>query len=139
MASRVSEHTLIQARDNNPLKFSPTPEEALRIMFGPPTRTYLDAARALDAGFDDLKRHQLQTFSAMQQALRSLLAELDPAGIEAKLEKPQGPHALFMQRKSQLWDAYLAAWRAQEAGQADGILGRFMMLFGKFYDRAGAE
>jgi type VI secretion system protein ImpI len=139
MAARASEFTLIQPQDNNRLKFTPTPEEALRIMFGPPTRTYLDAAKAVDAGFADLKRHQIQTFSAMQNALRSLLLELDPERIEAKVEKPQGAGALFTQRKSQLWDAYVAAWRAQSVGQADGVLGRFMILFGNFYDRAGAE
>ena len=73
---------MIQAIDNNPLKFSPTPEEAMRIMFGPPTRSYLDARRALDQGFEDLKTHQIKTYSAMQQALNLLMAELDPQVIE---------------------------------------------------------
>jgi type VI secretion system protein ImpI len=139
MAARTREFTMIQPQDNNPLKFTPTPEEALRIMFGRPSRTYLDAARAIDSGFNDLKHHQVQTFSAMQQALRDLLAEFDPARIEAKIEKPQGAGALFTHRKSQLWDAYVAAWRAQAASHPDGVVGRFMTLFGNFYDRAGAE
>ena len=33
--ARSSSHTGIEAFDNNPLKFSPTAEDAIRIMFGP--------------------------------------------------------------------------------------------------------
>ena len=76
--TRSSQHTMIQAIDNNPLKFSPTAEDALRIMFGPPTRSYLDARRAIEQGFEDLKSHQIKTYSAMQHALTALLAVLDP-------------------------------------------------------------
>src|ERR1043165_7193096 len=34
--SRPSSHTVVEAFNNNPLKFSPTAEDALRILFGPP-------------------------------------------------------------------------------------------------------
>ena len=40
---RSSSRTMIRALENNPLKFTGAPEEALAIMFGPPTRHYLDA------------------------------------------------------------------------------------------------
>ena len=53
--ARSSNQTMIEALDNNPLKFSPTAEDAMRIMFGPPTRSYLDALRALRA---ELRRSQ---------------------------------------------------------------------------------
>ena len=57
--ARVSNQTSIEALNNNPLKFSPSSEDALRIMFGPPTKSYLDARRALEESFGDLKEHQL--------------------------------------------------------------------------------
>jgi type VI secretion system protein ImpI len=135
--ARSSEHTLIQPQENNPLKFTPSPQDALRIMFGPPTRSYLDATRAVGAGFADLKRHQIQTYSAMQQAVRILVESLDPETLEKEAPKPQGPAALFKARKAQLWDAYVAAWQAMTKGQPEGVIGRFMFLFGSFYDRAG--
>jgi type VI secretion system protein ImpI len=139
LAARSSEHTMIEPQENNPLKFTPTPEEALRIMFGPPTRAYLDADQAVARGFQDLKQHQIQTFAAMQHAVRALLDELDPQRLEAEIGKPQGAGAIFKARKTQLWDAYLAAWRAQSAGQPDGVMGRYMLLFGEFYDRAAEK
>jgi type VI secretion system protein ImpI len=135
--ARSSEHTLIQPQENNPLKFTPGPQDALRIMFGPPTRSYLDANKAITAGFADLQRHQVQTYSAMQQAVKSIVESLDPETLEKDAPKPQGPASLFKARKAQLWDAYVAAWRGMTKGQPEGIIGRFMFLFGSFYDRAG--
>src|SRR5262249_20318911 len=53
--TRSANQTTIQALDNNPLKFAPTTDDALRIMFGPPTKSYLDARSAFKQGVDDLK------------------------------------------------------------------------------------
>jgi type VI secretion system protein ImpI len=135
--ARSAEYTLIQPQENNPLKFTPTPQDALRIMFGPPTRSYLDALGALEASFADLKRHQLQTYTAMQQAVKSLFDALDPDQLDKNAPKLHGAESLFKARKAQLWDAFLAAWKAQTKGQSDGVINQFMLLFGSFYDRAG--
>ena len=51
--ARSVNQTVIQPLNNNPLKFSPTREDALHIMLGPPTKSYLDARRALAQGFGD--------------------------------------------------------------------------------------
>ena len=59
--ARSSNQTMIQAVDNNPLKFAPTAEEAMRIMFGTKTRSYLDAKVALNQSFDDVKKRQIKT------------------------------------------------------------------------------
>jgi type VI secretion system protein ImpI len=133
--TRSSQHTMIQALDNNPLKFSPTPEEALRIMFGPPTRSYLDARRAIEQGFEDLKSHQIKTFSAMQHALTALLADLDPETIEGNTER--GISGLMGSRKSKLWDAYVARWQSQVSREGSGSVEAFMLLFAEYYDRDG--
>src|SRR5439155_775901 len=111
--ARSSHHTMVQAFDNNPLKFSPTPEEALSVMFGPPTRSYLDARRAIEQSFDDLKSHQIKTYSAMQHALTLLLADLDPQTIDRDTDAEGGIAALVTSRKAKLWDAYVARWQAQ--------------------------
>ena len=66
----LTERTMIGAIENNPLKFSPTPEDALRIMFGAESRSYLDARATVEASFGDLQRHQVQTFAAMQASLQ---------------------------------------------------------------------
>ena len=89
--ARSSNQTMIQALNNNPLKFAPTAEDAMRIMFGPQTRSYLDARGALAQSFDDLKAHQVRTFSAMQHALKLVLEEFDPDIIEARIKGRSRP------------------------------------------------
>ena len=84
--TRSTSQTTIQATENNPLKFSPTAEDAMRILFGPRTQGYLDARRAFEQSFEDLKSHQLKTYMAMQHAVRMLVDDLDPVTIIKDLE-----------------------------------------------------
>jgi type VI secretion system protein ImpI len=138
--ARVSRQTMIQALDNNPLKFAPTPDDALKIMFGPRTSGYLDARRAFESAFTDLKTHQINTFAAMQQAVRMLVEDLDPESVEAAVGPDKGLDALFSSRKARLWDMYLARWQAKALRHEDGLVGAFMLYFGECYDEAkGAE
>ena len=132
--ARSSNQTTVQALDNNPLKFAPSAEEALRIMFGPQTRSYLDAQRALAQGFDDLKGHQVRTFSAMQQALRLMLGEFDPDVIENTATGDRGLAGVVGSRKARLWDIYVARWQARTQSHADGMLNAFMNYFADCYD-----
>jgi type VI secretion system protein ImpI len=132
--SRSSNQTTVQALNNNPLKFAPA-EDALRIMFGPPTRSYLDARRTFAQSFDDLKSHQVKTFSAMQHALRLMLGEFDPDVIENTTAGDRGLAGMVGSRKARLWDIYVARWHARSQSHADGMLHAFMDYFAECYDR----
>ncbi|ACK51285.1 FHA domain containing protein [Methylocella silvestris BL2] len=127
--------TTIRAADNNPLKFSPTTEDALRQMFGAPTRSYLPAGAALKQGFEDLKRHQLQSASAMQGAVKMLTEDLDPDRIEQEIAPDSGLSGLFSARKGKLWDAYVARFKAKTHRHGDGLIGAFMLYFSQCYDQ----
>jgi type VI secretion system protein ImpI len=133
--SRSSSQTMIQALNNNPLKFSTSTDEALARMLGPQSKGYLDARRALAQGFSDLKSHQVMTFSAMQQALRLTLGEFDPDVIENTSTADRGLAAVVGSRKARLWDIYVARWRARTQNHADGMLKTFMDYFADCYDR----
>jgi len=133
--ARSAHHTVIQPFDNNPLKFSPNVEEALRNMFGPPTRAYLTPLHAVERGFDDLKRHEIKTYSAMQHALKALVSELDPKSIDRSIQADTGISALMTSRKAKLWDIYVTRWQAQMGGVEKGAIDRFMSLFAEYYDR----
>ena len=132
---RSSNQTMVQALDNNPLKFSPMPEDALRIMFGPRTKGYLDARRTLQQSFDDIKAHQLDTYTAMQHALQMLLEELDPATIDHATPAEGRLGAVVGSRKAKLWDAYVARWEARTSRGGAGLIDRFMLLFSECYQR----
>ncbi|WP_460450338.1 type VI secretion system-associated FHA domain protein TagH [Alsobacter sp. SYSU BS001988] len=133
--SRSVTQTVIQPLDNNPLKFSPTPEDALNVMLGPPTKSYLDARRALAQGFADLKSHQLRTYSAMQAAVRALAADLDPDAIAASVPASGGLSEMIGSRKARLWDAYVTRWKAKTQQHEDGLVDVFMLEFADIYDR----
>ncbi|QBR70957.1 type VI secretion system-associated FHA domain protein TagH [Beijerinckiaceae bacterium] len=133
---RASSQTTIQALDNNPLKFAPTYNDALKIMLGPRTSAYLDAKRAFESAFTDLKTHQITTFSAMQQAVRMLVEDLEPAAIQEAVGPETGLAALFSSRKARAWDMYVARWQAKSLRHEDGLMDAFMLYFAECYDRA---
>ncbi len=137
--ARASTHTMIQPFDNNPLKFTPTVEDALRIMLGRPTSGYLGARRSFEEGFRDAKGHQLKVFSAMQNALRLLLQGLDPETINASLGDDRGLGGLLGSRKARLWDAYATRWDTLTAAHEDGIVDAFMVYFSECYDRGDKD
>ncbi|MCD6072847.1 MAG: hypothetical protein K0S42_3363, partial [Microvirga sp.] len=127
--ARSSTHTTIQAVDNNPLKFSPTAEDALRLMFGRPTSGYLDAGRAFEQSFRELKAHQVKTYSAMQHALRMLVEDLDPQAIEEASGPGGALGGVLGSKKAKLWDAYVTRWQAKTAPHEHGLVDAFMIYF----------
>ncbi len=135
--ARSSNQTMIQAQDNNPLKFSPTIEDALKLIFGRPTSGYLNAQKAFEESFRDLKVHQIKTYSAMQHALRMLVEDLDPQAVAEGLDVGRGLDGLLSSRKGKLWDAYVARWEAKTAPYEDGLVDAFMLYFAECYDRGG--
>jgi type VI secretion system protein ImpI len=137
--ARSTNQTMVQAVDNNPLKFSPTPEDALRLMFGKPTSGYLDARRTLEQSFKDLKIHQVKTYAAMQHALRMLVEDLDPQAIAESTEADKGLAALVGSRKAKMWDVFAARWQAKTAPHEDGLVDAFMLYFAECYDRSGGK
>jgi type VI secretion system FHA domain protein len=78
------ERTTVQARGNNPLKFLPTPEDALRQLLLPRQQSgYLLPEESIDEAFEDIKAHQIATFAGIQAAFREMFAKFNPAALEA--------------------------------------------------------
>jgi len=135
--ARSTNQTIVQALQNNPLKFSPSPEDALRLMFGRPTSGYLDARRTFEESFKDLSVHQVKTYAAMQGALRLLIEDLDPQAIEETLSSDTGLWKMMGSRKARLWDAYVVSWNAKTAPYENGLVDAFMLHFAECYDHSG--
>ncbi len=129
--ARSRKRTMVAAVGNDPIKFSPGPEEALRIVLGPPTRSYLQGEAAFSATFSDIKTHQLETLAAMRYAANRLLEELSPDTVEAEAD---GSGGFLASRKARLWDAYVARWKARAEPHENGMLDCFMLYFSAFYD-----
>jgi type VI secretion system protein ImpI len=130
-----SSRTMVRAIENNPLKFAGSVEEALAIMFGRPTRQYLDARATVENSFSDLRTHQILTYGAIRDALDALFEDLAPGRIDHSVESEHGLGRIVASRKAKLWDIYVDRWRAKTK-RADGrLLEAFMALFAEAYDR----
>ena len=132
--AKTSDRTMINATDNNPLKFVPGTDEILDIMFARRRAGYLDARHSIEDAFRDLKAHEIATYAAMQAALSRLLDDLSPEAIAKRI-----PPASFSSRKSQAWDALVATWRMMEDKHENGMLDVFLAYFAEAYTKAGKQ
>lgn len=126
---RSGSRTEMSADANNPLKFVPSAEEALEVMFGRPRPGYQRGAAAVQASFSDINRHQIAVFSAIQPALAEVLGDLSPETIQDKIEA--GP---FTNKAAKAWDLYVQRWDAKTAPHENGMLDVFNLYFAKAYD-----
>lgn len=125
--------TMIVARQNNPLKFSPTVEVALQHLLGPPAPGFMPAAAAVRDAFDDLRAHQLGVMAGMRAALDGVLGRFDPAQLEAKLTHRSAINSLIpATRKARLWESFQELFAQLQAEAQDD----FDELFGKAFLRA---
>jgi type VI secretion system protein ImpI len=128
--TRTARQTMIERDNNNPMKFMPTPDEALGAMFGTPRPGYQRGATAIRAGFADLKRHQYASQAAIPKALERLLEDLAPEAVERRL----GGGGLFG-RKARAWETYVERWDAKVQAHDNGMLDVFMAFFADAYDQ----
>jgi type VI secretion system FHA domain protein len=128
--------TVINARDNNSLKFSPSGEAALRHLLGPATAGFMPPVDSVRDAFEDLRAHELAVMAGMKAALAGVLERFDPSVLEGKLAARSGLSGLIPSaRKARLWNLFEALYRqlAEEAAED------FDTLFGKAFLRAYEE
>jgi type VI secretion system FHA domain protein len=128
-----AEMTMIVARENNPLKFSPSVEVALHNLLGPPGPGFMAPVPAVRDAFDDLRAHQLGVMAGMKAALEGVLERFDPAVLEGKLTRKSAIASLIpATRKARLWELYQELYGQISAEAQDD----FDELFGRAFLRA---
>lgn len=132
--AKSTHRTMINAADNNPLKFVPGTDDILEIMFARRRSGYLDARHSVEDAFRDLKTHEFATYAAMQAALSRLLDDLSPEAISKKL-----PPTSFTSKKGLAWDAFVAKWRTMEEAHENGMLDIFLAYFSEAYAKADKQ
>lgn len=122
--------TVIQARANNPLKFSPDARAGLEQLLKPPMRGFLPGPAAMTDAMHDLVGHSIGTVAGMRAALDGVLGRFEPAALEAKLSgKSLLDAVLPMNRKARLWELYLQHFESIRNEAQDD----FHTLFGKAF------
>lgn len=129
------EQTMIRASGNNPLKFSVDDDDALVTLLGIGRHSAITPEDAITEAFRDVRMHELATISAMQAAVRVLLAQFDPAAIERKA----GTNALNIlpgQRKARAWDAFTQMHQSVTQALSDNFDSVFGKAFARAYEQA---
>lgn len=120
--------TMIIAKGNNPLKFSPDVSTALAHLLNPQGRGFLGPEEAMHDAFNDLRAHSLGFMAGMRAAVEGLLKRFGPEALEKRLtEKSMLDSLLPMNRRAKLWDLYQQLYRniAEEAEEDfHAVLGR---------------
>jgi type VI secretion system protein len=124
--------TLIEERDNNPLKFFPDIDMALTQMLGARSAGYLAPEDALREAFHDIQAHELAVVAGMRAALEHAMSRIDPATIDKSVEQAKGIDALLGNRRARLWQRFVDTWEhvARDAGDD------FQRTFGEPFSRA---
>lgn len=100
------EQTRINAGQNNPLKFSVSPDQAIEAMVRPRAKGYLTAQAATKQALDDIKAHEVAMVTGMEAALRGILKRLDPGALSGKIESGGGISRLLKGKKALYWETY---------------------------------
>jgi len=130
------EQTMLQSRNNNALKFSVTPEDAVAALLQPSRPGYMPPQKATDEAFRDLRSHQLAVMAGVQGALVALLKRFDPASIEARISSAGLLGNLLPgSRKSRTWEMFVSTY-ADIAREAEED---FQAVFGREFARAYQE
>jgi type VI secretion system FHA domain protein len=126
--------TIIRPRENNPLKFSASPEDAMYTLFVKRNPGFLEPVEAFREAFDDLSFHQLATLAGMRAAFFATLSRFDPAALEAQWDKAAGKKSggLFGGGKGAYWEQF----RQHYTRMTHDSEANFQQVFGEAFVRA---
>lgn len=126
--------TMIQHSRNNPLKFSPDEQGALRTMLVDRPAQFMPLTDSFREGFDDLRTHETAVYAAMQRALLRVIEDIAPETIEARAKGN-----LFGSRDARAWQIFVERWDAMTKAHENGMLDVFLIYFAETYDAAVRE
>jgi type VI secretion system FHA domain protein len=125
--------TTIRRAENNPFKFSVSPEEAIERLLLRPNPAYMPPLDAAREAFEDVQAHEMAIIAGLRAALRALLARFEPSNLETRMNAASGLDKLLpMARKSRYWDQFTQTYEQVAADAAED----FMQLFGESFARA---
>jgi type VI secretion system protein len=128
--------TMIRSKENNPVKFSVTAEEALKKLLAPQDAGYLPAEEAIEEAFDDIRAHQFSVIAGMQTALLEVLKRFDPEKLEQRLQR-QNPisSSIPVVKQAKLWDTFEQLYKDIEHEAADNFYHLFGQAFAESYEQ----
>lgn len=128
--------TTFQRTGNNPLKWTRSPEQALKQMIGEPGPGFLDGTQAVLGAFEDLQAHEMAMMAAMQEAMQETIRRFAPDTIRGRISaKGWLKSVLPGSREATLWRAYESEFSAFADESEAAYLDLFAKQFKKAYER----
>jgi type VI secretion system protein len=127
------EQTLLKPSNNNALKFSFTPEDAIIALLSAGRPGYMPPLGAVREAFDDIKTHEIAVMAGVQTALMGLLRRFDPEALEARLAQGSIASIVPAARKARLWDSFCELHRTIAGEAEDDFQAVFGRAFAKTY------
>lgn len=110
--------TTMRSVDNNPLKFTPSVDDAIKLILAPTNPGFLPPKQAVSEGFNDIMNHQIAMTAGIQAALAEILRSFDPQLIE----RTQAEGVLF-QKKTKCWEYYVEKYPRLKAVAQEEFFG----------------
>jgi type VI secretion system FHA domain protein len=96
------EHTLLRAKENNPLKFSANVDGALAVLIGRRVTGFMDAPEAIRESLRDVKAHEVALIAGMKTVIGDVLEQLSPEAVKSTV----GSAVLPQMHKARCWTQY---------------------------------
>ena len=135
--------TYVRPVENNPLKFCPSGQEALRTLFMGRNPGYLAPTEAFREGLGDISHHELAMLAGVRAAYRAMLASLHPDKLETQFARrlrrtsfiPWDLAVVRFVNRLRFWGMYRAQFEDFESDPES----HFQLLFGEAFAQAYEE
>jgi type VI secretion system protein len=126
--------TTIQPGENNPLKFSPSVDEAVLKLLDPHSSRYLGPIDAIRETFADIRTHQAALSGAIQAASDEVMNRIEPGELQERFDRglKRGP-LLGATNKMKYWDLYTEFYQVLNQRGEGGLPTLFAEEFARTY------
>ena len=127
------EQTLLKSSNNNALKFSFSPDDAVVALLSAGRPGYMAPIAATREAFHDIKTHELAVMAGVQTALTGLLQRFSPETLESRITAGKLSSVLPGARKARLWDSFRELYATIASEAEDDFQAVFGRAFAKAY------
>jgi len=132
---RISQ-TIIKPSQNNPLKFSPGVDEALKYLLGDRSASYLSAEESVESAFRDIRNHEKAVVSAMLKTLNDYLEQFDPDELRSRFDRGlKRSSILSSANKLKYWELYEESYHVLTRHDEGGPPVQFSEDFARIYEQ----
>ena len=128
--------TIIKSKQNNPIKFSVTTDEALFKLLLNNSSGYMPPKEAIEEAFDDIRAHQYSVIAGMQTALLTVLKRFDPQKLEERLQKLSPiSSSIPIHKQAKLWNLFEQLYEEIQLEAEDNFYHLFGQAFAETYEQ----